>query len=317
MSQLSREDLKVLIDKYVSKNGNLKNNGTNVNILFKLLVDSFFNLLDDVGSGGQVNSDWNATSGVAQILNKPSTFPPEAHTHSISAISGLQTALDNKLEILSIVNDLITGGVAVPLSAQQGVVLKGLVDQKADKLTTANTIKGRLSTNGDVQDLTSAQVTALLDLFSNTLKGLVPASGGGTVNFLRADQTFANPLPTVTEVGATNTITTTSTTHVLMTSMTLSPAAGTYLVMFSGTGYNNGTPGGFIECSLYVNGTIVTTSVRRNTNGGNTNASSLEGVIAFQEKVTITAGQVIEVRWRVNGATGTMIQRKLTLMSCQ
>lgn len=30
----------------------------------------------------QVNSDWDASSGVAQILNKPSTFPPSAHTHS-------------------------------------------------------------------------------------------------------------------------------------------------------------------------------------------------------------------------------------------
>lgn len=27
------------------------------------------------GGGGQVNSDWNATSGVAQILNKPGTVP--------------------------------------------------------------------------------------------------------------------------------------------------------------------------------------------------------------------------------------------------
>jgi hypothetical protein len=41
--------------------------------------------------------------------------------------------------------------------------------------------------------LTQAQVTAMLDLFSNTLKGLVPPSGGGTTNFLRADATWAAP----------------------------------------------------------------------------------------------------------------------------
>ena len=28
-----------------------------------------------------VNADWNATDGDGQILNKPSTFPPDSHTH--------------------------------------------------------------------------------------------------------------------------------------------------------------------------------------------------------------------------------------------
>ncbi len=40
---------------------------------------------------------------------------------------------------------------------------------------------------------TSAAQTALLDIFTSGAKGLVPASGGGTTNFLRADGTFAVP----------------------------------------------------------------------------------------------------------------------------
>jgi len=58
----------------------------------------------------------------------------------------------------------------------------------------ANTIKGN-NTGGaaDPLDLTTAQVTAMLDLFTSTLKGLVPLSGGGTTNFLRADGTWAAP----------------------------------------------------------------------------------------------------------------------------
>ena len=55
-------------------------------------------------------------------------------------------------------------------------------------------IKGRSSAgSGDPQDLTPAQVTAMLDLFTNSLKGLVPNSGGGTSNFLRADGTWTTP----------------------------------------------------------------------------------------------------------------------------
>lgn len=41
--------------------------------------------------------------------------------------------------------------------------------------------------------LTSTQETADLNLFTTTLQGLVPGSGGGTTNFLRADGTWSTP----------------------------------------------------------------------------------------------------------------------------
>ncbi len=61
--------------------------------------------------------------------------------------------------------------------------------------TVASAIfKGRLTAGtGNVEDLTGTQATTLLDIFSSVLKGLVPASGGGTSNFLRADGTWAAP----------------------------------------------------------------------------------------------------------------------------
>ena len=58
------------------------------------------NKLAGIASGAEVNvqSDWNATSGDAFIKNKPTTFNPSAHTHSISNITNLQSTLNNKLE---------------------------------------------------------------------------------------------------------------------------------------------------------------------------------------------------------------------------
>lgn len=47
----------------------------------------------------QVASDWNSTSGVTQILNKPASFTPSAHTHVISDVTGLQSALDSKTTV--------------------------------------------------------------------------------------------------------------------------------------------------------------------------------------------------------------------------
>ncbi len=57
-----------------------------------------------------------------------------------------------------------------------------------------STIKGRAAGagTGDPADLTAAEATAILNVFTDLLKGLVPASGGGTTNFLRADGTWAS-----------------------------------------------------------------------------------------------------------------------------
>lgn len=66
------------------------------------------------------------------------------------------------------------------------------------------TIKGNnTGSSANASDLTVAQVNAILPVFSSSLNGLVPASGGGTVNYLRADGTWAD-LPgtgTVNSVG--------------------------------------------------------------------------------------------------------------------
>lgn len=66
----------------------------------------------------------------------------------------------------------------------------------------ADTIKGNnTGSTANASDLTVAQVNAILPVFTSSLNGLVPASGGGTANFLRADGTW-NPAPgTVTSVG--------------------------------------------------------------------------------------------------------------------
>ena len=55
---------------------------------------------------------------------------------------------------------------------------------------TDSTVAGRaMLTAAD-----AAAQTALLNTFGTALKGLAPASGGGTVNYLRADGTWVNPL---------------------------------------------------------------------------------------------------------------------------
>jgi len=66
-------------------------------------------------------------------------------------------------------------------------------NDKLANMATAS-LKGRTTAGtGDPEDLTGTQATALLDAFTSGAKGLAPASGGGSANFLRADGTWAAP----------------------------------------------------------------------------------------------------------------------------
>lgn len=65
---------------------------------------------------------------------------------------------------------------------------------KMQNVSAASRLLGRITAGaGDPEELTGTQATTLLDAFTSALKGLAPASGGGTTNFLRADGTWASP----------------------------------------------------------------------------------------------------------------------------
>jgi hypothetical protein len=80
----------------------------------------------------------------------------------------------------------IAGGV---WTIDAGAVTLG----KLADMATGNFLGRDTAGTGAPEVLTPAQATALLETFTGGAKGLVPASGGGTTNFLRADGTFATP----------------------------------------------------------------------------------------------------------------------------
>lgn len=98
---------------------------------------------------------------------------------------------------LAVGTNTVVGRVAGNIVAAQlvdaQVAAATLTNAKLANVATA-TLKGRVTAgSGSPEDLTGSQATALLDTFTSTLKGLAPASGGGTTNFLRADGTWASP----------------------------------------------------------------------------------------------------------------------------
>lgn len=91
----------------------------------------------------------------------------------------------------------LTASQPVLTDANKNLV-SGLIANGNMATMTQATIKGRASGagTGSPQDLTGTQATAILDTFTSALKGLAPASGGGTANYLRADGTWAAPTGT-------------------------------------------------------------------------------------------------------------------------
>lgn len=96
-----------------------------------------------------------------------------------------------------------TGTVKVRSNGATVVIaaLNGITNAQMANMAAA-TFKGRdAGSLGAPQDLTPAQAAALLPVVTSTARGLAPASGGGSANFLRADGAWAAP----TVNGVTNT----------------------------------------------------------------------------------------------------------------
>jgi hypothetical protein len=124
------------------------------------------------------------TADIADSSNR--RYVTDAQQTVIGNTSGTNTG-DQTITLTGDVTGSGTGSFAATIAND------AVTNAKLANMATA-TIKGRTTAGtGDPEDLTGTQATTLLDTFTTSLKGLAPASGGGTSNFLRADGTWAAP----------------------------------------------------------------------------------------------------------------------------
>lgn len=97
--------------------------------------------LDGIAAGAEVNvnADWNAVSGDAQILNKPTTMPPAAHTHAVADLTDIATTYLK----LDASNDPITGSLLIrpAVDALSGFEVQ---DKDANVIFSVDTINNRI-----------------------------------------------------------------------------------------------------------------------------------------------------------------------------
>jgi hypothetical protein len=131
---------------------------------------------------------------------------------------------------------------------------------------------------------------------------------------------ISNPFGAFTEVSATGATTQTSGAGTtVMNTMTITPAPGDYLVLFS-TWCSHSTASATITFSIFNNAVQKTDSVRTiipfppgGGGIGGTAAATINLVATIEGVVTVTTGAV-DIRWATSSNTATCTQRTLDLV---
>lgn len=154
--------------------------------------------LSDLASAATART--NLGLGTAAVVNVPAA----GNAAATEAVKGNDTRLTDA-RTPSAHAATHTAGGSDQITVATGNISNNAVDNTKLATVATATFKGRTTAGtGNVEDMTATQATALLNTFSSTLKGLVPLSGGGTTNFLRADGTWAAPTATPGAGSVTN-----------------------------------------------------------------------------------------------------------------
>lgn len=174
------------------------------------------------------------------------------------------------------------------------VIDPNVVDFTKQADIATSRIVGRVTAGtGDPEALTGTQATTLLDVFTSAAKGLVPASGGGTTNFMRADGSWAVPPGTNTGSGTAN----------LVAKWTAANVLGNSSITDNGSGVTTTLP--FGAPSVVDNGNRVFSIA----GAGLTSSTATVDVVCTTNSLTCNANS-IEIASRdfgdlTVGATGT------------
>ncbi len=139
-----------------------------------------------------------ASSGSLDVLRRSGTaigFGTIDHTYTSDFDEAAQDAVGNMFVDSSEI-DFTYDDAGAHVTAS--LIAASVAFAKLQNISTSR-ILGRVSaSSGSIESLTGTQATTLLDLFTSSLQGLVPASGGGTANFLCANGTFTAPAGGIT-----------------------------------------------------------------------------------------------------------------------
>ncbi len=256
------------------------------------------------GGGGSVTSVFGRTGAVIAVSGDYSaaliTSTPAGNL-SATTVQAALNELDTEKQPLD-----------ATLTSLASFNTNGLLTQ-----TAADTFTGRTITGGTYITVGNGDGVSGNPAISHNTSGVTAGTYGAAGQFLTLSvdntghvtaasaTTFQPPTRTAT---ATVNATTTSGTDVLLTGMTLTPAAGTYQV-FCSTHIANGSGNERTFLSIYVAGSQISASERRVDHESNNTFTP----ISTMAEVTVNGSQAIEARWRRSAQTSTAGQRSLMI----
>ena len=162
------------------------------------------------GGSGEANTQSSPTHANTLVLAKSGVDLP---IKGVACNAGI-TCTNNSTDVTVTLTNADKTDITVSAAGATWTIDNDVVTYaKMQNVAGDDRFLGRISgAAGDTEELTGTQATTLLDVFTSALKGLAPASGGGTTNFLRADGTWAVPAgggggPTVLNADVTCTLT--------------------------------------------------------------------------------------------------------------
>jgi len=167
------------------------------------------------------------------------------------------------------------------------------------------------STDADaIHDNVAAEISAVTEKTAPVAADLALIEDSAASNAKKRIQLGNIPLASQI-VEATGAVTTTSSTDVLVTSMTITPASGTYLVWFSGAGGNTGSEN-VSAFSIWSAGSQVASSERLEALAKDEPTSSRN--YCCVARVTVNGSQAIEGRFRADSGTARTTTRNLMIL---
>ena len=176
----SKADATTVADLWLNRLGGVTRTGGNFDVTGDIIVSGNVDGRDVAADGttqdthiadGTIHFTQAAisitASQVSDFAAAVASTPPAAHTHVAADVTDFQTAV----------------------SANSDVIAN---TAKVSNVPTALALGTRTSTTMPI-DSDGATADVVLPLFTSTLAGLVPGSGGGTANYMRADGTWAVP----------------------------------------------------------------------------------------------------------------------------
>lgn len=155
--------------------------------------------LSGIAAGAEVNvnADWNSVSGDSQILNKPSTFTPSAHSHAIADVTGLQAALDGKQPLSAVLTNTTAAFTTAQETKLSGIAAGATANSSdATLLSRANhTGTQTASTISDFNTAADARITAAtgvsIQAFDADLSSLAALSGTNDIYYRSGAATWS------------------------------------------------------------------------------------------------------------------------------